>query len=168
MSRASLRLLTLMTLMSVFLLAACDESVAFHEPDPSFNRMLEQPRVDAYEGPMRLPPPGTLPHEAPPALGPVTRELVLRGRSQFETFCAACHGILGDGGSVVAEKMALRKPPSFHEPHLVALAPDAIVGVIERGYGLMPSYADAISPNDRWAVANYIKALQLSRTEASR
>jgi mono/diheme cytochrome c family protein len=155
-------------LACALVLLACDESALFHEPDPSFNRMLEQPRIDAYEGPMRTPPPETIPHDAPPKPPPVTRDLVVRGRAQFETFCAACHGVLGDGISVVAEKMALRKPPSFHEPRLVALAPDAIEGVIERGYGLMPSYTDAISPTDRWAVANYVKALQLSRTEASR
>ena len=30
-------------------------------------------------------------------------------------------------------------------------------------YGVMFSYADRLDPHDRWAVAAYIRALQLSR-----
>ena len=31
------------------------------------------------------------------------------------------------------------------------------------GYGVMFSYADRVDPHDRWAIAAYIRALQLSR-----
>lgn len=156
----------------VVLLTACDESVVFHEPDPSWNRMQQQPRLDPYEPSalfddgqaMRRPPPGTRPRDGEPmAPPPVTRELLALGRHRFETFCAACHGIVGDGVSVVAEKMTLRKPPSLHEARLAARAPDAFVKTIEEGFGLMPSYADALSRRERWAIGNYVKALQLSR-----
>jgi mono/diheme cytochrome c family protein len=126
--------------------------------------MLDQPRVDPYDHPMSSPPPGTIPHdgdfEGPP---PVTRDLLARGRNRFEAFCATCHGILGDGVSVVATKMALRRPPSLHTPDNAKRDPAGFVLVIERGYGLMPSYADALSRHDRWAVAHYVKALQLAR-----
>ena len=44
-----------------------------------------------------------------------------RDARRFETFCAACHGVLGDGTSVVAAKMALRKPPSLQEARIRAL-----------------------------------------------
>jgi mono/diheme cytochrome c family protein len=151
---------------------ACDESASLHPPDFSLGRMIEQPRADPYDPSpvfsdglaMRRPPRGTIPHGVRPVeQPPVTRELVERGRERFETFCAACHGVLGDGRSVVATKMELRKPPSLHEPRILALQPQALVAVIDDGYGLMPSYADALSPEDRWAVAQYVKALQLAR-----
>jgi mono/diheme cytochrome c family protein len=152
--------------------AGCDESVVWHAPDPDLNRMLEQPRIDPYDPSgvfddglgMRRPPDGTIPHELSAVESPpVTRDLLALGRARFETFCAACHGVLGDGRSVVAEKMALRKPPSLHEPRLVARAAPEFVTTIEQGFGLMPSYADALAPRDRWAVAHYVKALQFAR-----
>jgi hypothetical protein len=35
--------------------------------------------------------------------------------------------------------------------------------VIGRGYGAMYPFADRITPEDRWAVVAYVRALQLSR-----
>jgi mono/diheme cytochrome c family protein len=174
----SLRALVVLCALAAPLLGACDESVAFREPDPQFDRMLDQRRADPYEPSevfddgqaMRRPPAGVVAHGVEPNAPPPqpTRELVDRGRARFETFCAACHGILGDGQSVVATKMPLRRPPSLHEQRLRALPPPAIVAVIENGYGFMPSYADAIDRRDRFAVAYYVKALQLARgTKAS-
>jgi mono/diheme cytochrome c family protein len=152
--------------------SACDQSAAFREPQPSWNRMLTQPRIDPYEpsqtsddvASMRSPPRGTVPHDAPStAEPPVTRELLELGRARFETFCGACHGVLGDGVSVVATKMVLRPPPSLHDARYAKLAAPALEKIIETGFGLMPSYADALSPHERWAVAHYVKVLQLSR-----
>jgi mono/diheme cytochrome c family protein len=34
--------------------------------------------------------------------------------------------------------------------------------VITNGYGVMYSYATRVEPEDRWAIAAYIRALQLS------
>jgi mono/diheme cytochrome c family protein len=152
-------------------LAACDEDVALREPDPSWNRMLEQPRADAYDPStvfadgkaMREPPRGTIARDAIEARPEVTRALLDRGRGRFEIFCATCHGILGDGTSVVATKMELRPPPSLVEGKYVGYDPPHIEYVIDHGFGLMPSYADALAARDRWAVANYVKALQIAR-----
>src|SRR6266496_1886864 len=44
---------------------------------------------------------------------PVTRALLETGRKRFEIICAACHGYLGDGVSLVARNMSLRPPPSL-------------------------------------------------------
>ena len=35
--------------------------------------------------------------------------------------------------------------------------------VITNGYGAMYSFAGRVSPRDRWAIAAYIRALQLSQ-----
>ncbi len=54
-------------------------------------------------------------------------------------------------------------PPSFHQPRLRDAPPGYLFGVMTRGYGVMASYAVRVSPADRWAIAAYIRALQLSQ-----
>lgn len=161
--------------------------------DPDFERMQNQARADVYEDSaefaaidddsrvMRAPPEGTVPRER--VLGPagfatgselgaylarvpvpLTRALVDRGRQRFEIVCATCHGIVGDGESKVAENMRLRRPPSFHEDKLRAYPPGRIFEVIGNGYGLMPAFDWHITIADRWAIAAYVKALQLSQS----
>jgi hypothetical protein len=49
---------------------------------------------------------------------------------------------------------------------LRALSPDQIVTVITRGMGRMYSYADRVEPQDRWAIAHYVKLLQARGAEA--
>ncbi len=115
---------------------------------------------------MRVPPAGTVPFERaeaepPPALDAA---LLARGRDRFEIACSPCHGLLGDGDSMVARKMPLRRPPSLHEARIRAYPPEKLVQVISRGFGLMPSYAHLLAARDRWAVAEYVKALQLSQS----
>jgi mono/diheme cytochrome c family protein len=92
---------------------------------------------------------------------PVTAALLARGRARFDTFCAACHGVLGDGESQVALNMSMRRPPSLHQYRDVA--DGYIFRVISSGFGLMPSYAAALPVEDRWAVVAYVRALQLSQ-----
>lgn len=92
---------------------------------------------------------------------PVSRAFVLRGRHAFENTCAACHGLLGDGDSVVARKMALRPPPSLIE--LRDRPAGHFYTVMTEGYGLMPSYAEVLPVEERWAVVAYVRALQRSQ-----
>jgi mono/diheme cytochrome c family protein len=115
---------------------------------------------------MRLPPANAVPRErslaalTPP---PVTAALVERGRERFDIHCAVCHGFAGDGESVVASKMSLRAPPSFHEEKYRPYTVAQIFEVVTQGYGYMPKYDSEISVSDRWAISNYVKALQLSQ-----
>jgi hypothetical protein len=51
-------------------------------------------------------------------------------------------------------------PPSYHEDRLRALVPEQIVQVITQGKGRMFPYADRVPPDDRWAIAHYVKELQ--------
>jgi hypothetical protein len=51
-------------------------------------------------------------------------------------------------------------PPSYHQDRLLQVAPDHIVGVITNGVGRMYPYADRVAPEDRWAIAHHVKALQ--------
>jgi mono/diheme cytochrome c family protein len=95
---------------------------------------------------------------------PVTPDLLLAGQARFETFCAPCHGVRGDGRSTVAANMDLRRPPPIAGRAARALPPGRIYQVVHEGYGLMRSYADdLLSPEERWAVVAYLMALDLSR-----
>ena len=130
---------------------------------------------------MRPPVPGTVPRER--RLGgpelvkglsaagaaveripvPLTREAVEAGRARFEVLCATCHGLLGYGDSVVARKMSLRPPPSLHQ--FRDRPPGFFYGVVARGFGFMPSYADLLDVQERWQVVAYLEALQLSQSQ---
>jgi mono/diheme cytochrome c family protein len=84
------------------------------------------------------------------------------GQQRYDVYCTPCHGVVGDAETPVADHMSLRKPPSLHEPRIVALTPAQVYGVITNGYGFMPPYSPALSARERWAVAWYVQALQRS------
>jgi hypothetical protein len=54
-------------------------------------------------------------------------------------------------------------PPSFHSDSLRAKPVGHYVDVITHGLGKMFPYAVRVQPHDRWAIAAYIRALQLSQ-----
>jgi len=158
-------------LVVVAAFVACDNRQALRAPEPTLARMLDQRRGDPYAASsafadgmsMRVPPRGTVPRDGDPAPPVVTRELLTVGRARFERICAACHGAAGDGQSVVATKMTRRPAPSLHDDDARAMSREQIHAIVTHGYGLMPSYSEALGPADRWAVVAYVKALQLSQ-----
>jgi mono/diheme cytochrome c family protein len=170
------------------LMVGCDVRAPFEAPEWSLERMIDEPRVRAYDpsaafddgSGMRRPPEGTVPTsrdgvsrvvftgvEAGAFVTripvPLTPALLARGRDRFDLVCATCHGVTGTGESVVASKMQLRPPPSLHLPRTRAFPPGRVYGIISDGYGLMPSFGALLTPNDRWAVVAYLRALWLSR-----
>jgi mono/diheme cytochrome c family protein len=155
-----------------------------------FDPMERQPKYRAFSAnplyedgrAMRTPPEGTVSREAGrirpevatgrDASGKIldafpirlTLDVMYRGRTKFEIYCGICHGLVGDGYSLVATQMSLRPPPNLHQLHNVS--PGHLFQVITEGYGLMPSYAAQLTPEDRWAVAAYVHALR--RSQAAR
>jgi mono/diheme cytochrome c family protein len=93
---------------------------------------------------------------------PVTAQLLARGRKRFGIFCAPCHVLAGDGDGVIVAH-GFPAPPSYHIDRLVAAPAQHFFDVMTNGYGVMFSYADRVDPQDRWAIAAYVRALQLSR-----
>ena len=92
---------------------------------------------------------------------PVTRQALERGRERFEVYCAVCHGRTGEGNGMVVQR-GFPPPPSYHIPRLRQAPVGHLFDVMTRGYGIMYSYASRVEPEDRWAIAAYIRALQLS------
>lgn len=93
---------------------------------------------------------------------PVTREVLLRGQERFNIYCAPCHGLTGDGDGMVVQR-GFSRPPSYHTDRLRQAPVGHFFDVMTNGFGVMPSYAAQIPVRDRWAIAAYIRALQLSQ-----
>jgi hypothetical protein len=55
------------------------------------------------------------------------------------------------------------QPPSYHSERLRREPIGHFFEVATNGFGRMPSYADQIPVADRWAIAAYVRALQLSQ-----
>lgn len=136
--------------------------------------MHNQNRLEPYESSAffadgqgsRQTPAGTVPRsafgetmQAPP---PVTMELLRRGQQRYDIFCSPCHGRTGDGLGMIVRR-GYKQPPSFHEPRLRSAPAEHFVTTVTEGFGVMPSYAEEVSPEDRWAIAAYIRALQYSQ-----
>jgi hypothetical protein len=92
----------------------------------------------------------------------VTKEVVVRGQSRFNIYCAPCHDRLGTGDGMVVRR-GYRKPPSYHIDRLRQVPNGYIYDVITNGFGAMPDYSAQIPPDDRWAIVAYVRALQLSQ-----
>ena len=96
---------------------------------------------------------------------PVTKALLKRGQERYQIYCTPCHGQLGDGNGMIAKRgLQLRRPVgNYHTERLRNMPVGHFYDVITNGYGAMYSYASRIEPQDRWAVAAYIRALQFSQ-----
>ncbi len=93
---------------------------------------------------------------------PLTRRLLDRGRAQYNVYCSVCHGAAGYGDGMIVRR-GFTAPPSFHTPMLREATLGHFVEVITNGRGAMYSYADRVPLEDRWAIAAYLRALQLSQ-----
>lgn len=95
----------------------------------------------------------------------ITREVLERGQQCYNIYCMPCHGVSGGGNGIVVAR-GFPAPPSYHIQRLRDAPVGHFFDVMTRGYGVMFSYAQRVSPEDRWAIAGYIRALQLSQHAA--
>jgi mono/diheme cytochrome c family protein len=93
---------------------------------------------------------------------PVTDGVLERGRERYNIYCTPCHARTGDGNGMIPLR-GFKQPPTFHDERMRAMVPGYFVSVMTNGFGQMPSYSLQVNAEDRWAIAAYIKALQLSR-----
>jgi len=92
----------------------------------------------------------------------IRRSDLLRGQEQFTIYCSPCHGLLGDGDGMIPQR-GFTRPPTYHSERLRHAPPSYFYNVITNGIGAMFPYSDRVSPDDRWRIAAYIRALQLSQ-----
>jgi mono/diheme cytochrome c family protein len=92
----------------------------------------------------------------------ITRATLDRGRERFDIYCAVCHGRSGEGNGMIVQR-GFPAPPSYHTERLRSAPVGHFYDVITNGYGVMYPYAARVEPADRWAIAAYIRALQLAQ-----
>jgi mono/diheme cytochrome c family protein len=92
----------------------------------------------------------------------VTSEVLKQGRDRFMIYCVVCHDARGTGHGKIVER-GYTAPPSYHIERLRNVNVGHFYDVMTNGYGSMPDYRQQVPPRDRWAIAAYIRALQLSQ-----
>jgi mono/diheme cytochrome c family protein len=93
---------------------------------------------------------------------PVDRTLLERGQERYRIYCVPCHAESGDGRGMIVRR-GFNQPPPYYSEELRNQPIGHFFDVMTRGYGTMYSYATRIPPRDRWAIATYIRVLQLSQ-----
>lgn len=96
---------------------------------------------------------------------PLTTALLQRGRQQYDIYCAPCHGLAGDGDGIVVAR-GFPQPKPFADPALIGASSRHLIDVISNGSGRMYGFSDRVEPQDRWAIAAYIRALQMAEKGA--
>lgn len=127
--------------------------------------MITQPKPGAYspESLQVTSAQDVIPWDARPVKPPpVTMALLQRGQERFHIYCTPCHSELGDGHGMIVQR-GFPEPPSYHSDRLRNAPTQHFYDVITDGYGAMYSFAGRVAPADRWAIAAYIRALQLSQ-----
>ncbi|QNI37116.1 c-type cytochrome [Edaphobacter albus] len=95
----------------------------------------------------------------------VTLPVLERGQERYNVYCTPCHSRVGNGKGMIVQR-GYYAATSFHSYRLRQAPLGHFFNVISNGYGAMPDYAAQIRPEDRWAIAAYIRALQLSQNAA--
>jgi cytochrome c553 len=93
---------------------------------------------------------------------PITHADLQRGRERYNIYCAPCHDVTGSGRGMIVLR-GFPQPPSYHIDRLRQAPPGHFFDVMTNGLGVMYSYSSRVSPEDRWRIAAYIRALQLSQ-----
>ncbi|HET8791685.1 MAG TPA: cytochrome c [Modicisalibacter sp.] len=137
--------------------------------------MEDQAKYETYEAAPEWPDnqsaltplPGTVARDA--HLGPIPNELPMtltaglleRGRERYDIYCSPCHARTGTGHGMIVQR-GFPQPPTFHSERLRQAPLRHFFNVISDGFGVMYAYRDRVAPRDRWAIAAYIRALQLA------
>ncbi|MGA2807980.1 MAG: cytochrome c [Terracidiphilus sp.] len=93
---------------------------------------------------------------------PVTLDVLKRGQERFNIYCTPCHSRVGNGLGEIVER-GYKPAANLHDQVRLSQPISHYFYVMTHGYGAMPDYAAQLTPVDRWAVAAYIRALQLSQ-----
>jgi mono/diheme cytochrome c family protein len=93
---------------------------------------------------------------------PVTMEVLKRGQERFNVYCTPCHSRVGNGLGEIVQR-GYKPAANLHDQVRLSQPISHYFYVMSHGYGAMPDYSSQLAPEDRWAVAAYIRALQYSQ-----
>lgn len=159
------RTLTWITgLMLVFLLAACEglagEPVVVSTLPPSQADAQKQASIDAS-----MPQPAATEDagaQTANVVAPSTEPDLALGATLFAENCTRCHGVNGQGDGELVKLGQVQAPLDFTDPATIAgKTPQDYYTIITNGKldTLMPPWANKLSDDQRWAVANYVYSM---------
>jgi len=94
---------------------------------------------------------------------PITRKDLERGRQRYQIYCTPCHDATGTGRGMIVTR-GFPQPPSYHIQRLREAPVGHFFDVITNGLGNMYAYDSRVTPEDRWRIIAYVRALQLSQS----
>ena len=98
-----------------------------------------------------------------------TKDILVKGRKFYNINCTPCHGKFGAGDGAVITKATLNqrmpKPPELYGKSSLSLTDGEIFHIITMGRGNMPSYANRMDRETRWAIVNYVRLIQDIKTD---
>jgi mono/diheme cytochrome c family protein len=92
----------------------------------------------------------------------VSEAMINRGRDRYMIYCAPCHGALGDGNGIT-KRYGMVATPTFHDDRIRNMPHGEIFNTITNGKNTMMPYGDKLTPDERWAVVAYVRALERAR-----
>jgi cytochrome c553 len=143
-------------LASALLLTSCTKQMAVqarYEPQGE-SAFFDDHRVE------RAPIPGTVVANTASTPETLSRALLLRGQERYVISCSPCHGRTGEGNGPIVQS-GFTKPEPLDSPTLRSIKIAALKQVIRDGKGVMAGYRGLMSSEDMFAIAHYVKALQL-------
>jgi mono/diheme cytochrome c family protein len=93
---------------------------------------------------------------------PATMAVLEKGQERFNIYCTPCHSRVGNGLGAIVQR-GYKPAGNLNDQARRAQPLSHYFYVMTHGYGAMPDYASQLAPEERWAVAAYIRALQLSQ-----
>ena len=100
----------------------------------------------------------------------IDSKLLELGRTKYQIYCAVCHGTTADGNGILKVRsaiegdVAINTIANLQSPMYRTYPQGQIFDVITNGKNTMMPYGDKLSPEERWAVVAYLRALQLSQS----
>ncbi len=93
-------------------------------------------------------------------------KMLARGQERYGIYCTPCHGLTGAGDGIVV-KRGMQVPPTYHQDRIRHMPDGQLYATIENGIRNMPAYAAQTTPQDRWAIVAYVRALQVSQAQVA-
>ncbi|MBI2544146.1 MAG: c-type cytochrome [Candidatus Rokubacteria bacterium] len=87
-----------------------------------------------------------------------TPDSIAKGKALFAIYCSPCHGPEGKGNGTVTPKFI--PPPDVTNATLQKQRTDGYwQHVIGTGGAIMPAYGEALAPEERWHVVNFLRSI---------
>jgi mono/diheme cytochrome c family protein len=93
---------------------------------------------------------------------PVSMTVLRKGQERFNIYCTPCHSRVGNGLGEIVQR-GYKPAGNLNDQVRRAQPLSHYFYVMTHGYGAMPDYSAQLTPEERWSVAAYIRAIQLSQ-----